>query len=135
MSAVKIQDLNPIEATIKLNDTEYTLRKFDLLARSWAHTEFSTNENQDALGALADNMKNILESNDYTPLLKVCWHLLKRKRDFKTYELFVSAVEKGDDENSTVMKLGELLMAFNKTLGLSELSMDEIKEDIELKKH
>ena len=59
MSAVKIQDLNPIEATIKLNDTEYTLRKFDLLARSWAHTEFATDENQDGLVALAEKMKNI----------------------------------------------------------------------------
>ena len=74
MTAVKIEDLNPIEAIINLNNKDYTLRKFDLLARTWAYNEFSSNDNKDGLMVLSEKIKEV-ESGNFEPLLKVCWHL------------------------------------------------------------
>ena len=133
MSAVKIQDLNPVEATIILNGKEYTLRKFDLLARSWAYTEFATEEKPDGLSNLSESMKNI--ESDFMPLLKCGWHLLKRKRDFGEFKTFVGVIEKGDDEADSIMKMGQLLKAFTYTLGVSEIPESELQEDADLKKH
>lgn len=132
MSAVQLQDLNPADSVISLRGQEYEIRKFDLLARSWAYSEFQTEEEPNGLLVLSKRMAKIEE--DFEPLLRCVWHLLKRKRDFKDYKDFVLAVGEGDDSNSTMMKMGELLRAFNRTMGISELKEDEIKEDLELKK-
>ena len=134
MSALKVQDLNPIETTITLNGKEYTLRKFDLLARSWASNEFATESRPDGLFVLADKMKSFGADN-FDTLLKCIWHLLKQKSDFGSFDGFCLAVTKECEKTgSEITYMGSLLKAFNYTLGVSELSEDEIGEDSELKK-
>lgn len=133
MFAVKVEDLNPIEATIKIDGNEYTLRKFDLLAQSWANREFATKNQPNGLFILADKIKDF--NNNFDTLLECTWHLLKEKKVFGSYDGFCKAViEEGERRKSQTEIMGDLLKAFTYTLGISTVKNEDIREDEELKK-
>ena len=130
--AIKYEDLNPICASFTFHNKEYELRPFDLAAQVWAHTTFATEENEngvEVLSALVKDMKN------FDPLFKCAWHLLKRKRDFGFYEEFVKQIGKGDDNSDSTKLIGDIYKAFVKCLGVSQPQLDQIADELELKKH
>jgi len=129
--AISYKDLNPTEASFILNKTEYFLRPFDLVARVWASDYFATKENQEGLYALSELVQDL---SSFEAVYRCTWHLLKRKRDFGTYEDFIKAIELGDDTNDQVNVTAQIYNAFVKTLGVSEPQMEKYREDIDLKK-
>jgi len=130
--AISYQDLNPVCASFRFNDNDYELRPFDLAAQVWAHTEFATDDNKNGVDVLSTRIQDL---SDFEPILKCAWHLLKRKRHFGFYDEFVSQISKGDIASNQSKLIGDIYNAFVKTLGVSQPQLDQIKEDLELKKH
>lgn len=127
--AIKYQDLKPTDASFKLNGREFEMRPFDLAARVWAEDEFKTDEQPSGLLNLSQQVQDLRNLN---PVYKCAWHLLKRKREFGSFERFLEAIEKSDEGESVVA--GEIFKAFVKVLGVSEPMIEEMAEDVELKK-
>ena len=126
---MKYQDLNPTEATFKLCDQEFTIGKFSLIAQTWAYNEFATTEEPNGVNVLAQQIADI---NNSECLLKCVWFLMRRKHFFGSYENFVSKIEDlGDGKWAKIM---ELYTAFVQTLGVSQPDLEEIQEELELKK-
>jgi len=124
---IKFEDLNPCESSIKIDNKEFKLRKFDLIAQVWALNYFSTKENKDGMLVLAERLRN---NNDAEAILTVAWHLLKRKTYFTDYETFVEKI----DNSGGWIKIMEILLAVVETLGVSQPQLAEFQEDLELKK-
>lgn len=129
--AIPFHDLNPVHLSFKLNKKTYELRPFDLTAQVWARCEFATKEQPDGLVVLTGLIQDM---NNFEPLFKCVWHLLKRKRDFGYFEEFVSQIDKGDDDSDKGTLIGQLYLIFTKSLQISQPDMEDIEEDLELKK-
>lgn len=129
--AISYKDLNPTESSFTLNGVEYFLRPFDLVARVWASDYFATPENKEGLYVLSELVQDF---SSFEAIYRCAWHLLKRKRDFDTYENFVKAIEAGDEARDQVTVTSDIYNAFVKTLGVSEPQMEKYREDMEIKK-
>lgn len=127
--SIKYQDLNPTEASFILNKKEYYLRPFDLAARVWAEDAFATKENKSGLMELSELVQDM---TSFTAVYKCVWHLLKRKRDFGFFDNFLKAI--GDDDNGEHLTTKGIYDAFVKTLGVSEPQIEDMKDELELKK-
>lgn len=123
-------ELKPQEASIKVGGKDYNLRPFDLAAQVWAYNFFSTEKEKDGMKILADRISDI---RDADCILNLTWHLLRRKVDFGSYDNFVKAVEK-DQEQGKWNLIVSFYQAVVKTLGASQPDIEELKEEIELKK-
>ena len=126
---MKYQDLNPTEAVFELCDQEFTIGKFSLIAQTWAYNEFATQDEPNGVNVLANGIADMSNSE---PLLKCVWFLMRRKHFFGTYENFVEEIDKLKDEKWA--KIMELYTAFVQTLGVSQPDLEEIHEELELKK-
>lgn len=129
--SIPFYELNPTCLSFRLNGKEYEIRPFDLTAQVWARCEFATKEQPDGLVILSELIQDM---NNFDPLLKSIWHLLKRKRDFGFYEEFVSQIDKGDKDSDKGKVLTNLYVIFTNALQLSQPNMNDIEEDLELKK-
>lgn len=127
---LNIHDLHSTHTEFTLGKKVYHIRKFDLLARSWAYDEFKTKEQPDGIHALADRLKK--QWHDLPAISKTVYHLLVEKNDFETYPLFLKAIEK--DKKNTNLILVDLYNALNKCLQGSEPTESDIGEDAEIKK-
>jgi len=125
---IEYKDLVPVPAKISLDDQEFTLRAFDLAAQVWAYNEFATPENKDGVENLSERINDI---KDTDCILKCTWHLMNRKTHFGTYEKFVTCVDKHDEKWTKIM---EFYQAFVKTLGVSQPKLEEIAEEMQVKK-
>lgn len=123
MSNISINDLSPRESSFELCGNTYHLKKFALAAQVWAHDEFATEDEKNGLTVLSQALIELEPSI----LLKMCYYLLKDKKDFPTLEVFINAFE----DHHTVLAV--LLKPFSECLGVSQ--PDEATEDeVELKK-
>ena len=129
--AINYEDLHPVSASFRFKKHEYYLRPFDLAAQVWAHSEFATPENSNGVEVLSTRIQDL---TDFEPVLKCAWHLLKRKRHFGFYSEFVNQIEAGDDDSDKIKLIGDIYTAFVKTLGVSQPQLDNIREELELKK-
>ena len=129
--SIPFYELNPTCLSFKLNGNEYEIRPFDLTAQVWARCEFATKDESDGLVVLSELIQDM---NNFDPLLKSIWHLLKRKRDFGFYEEFVLRIDKGDKDSNKVKILSNLYVIFTNALQLSQPNMNDIEEDLDLKK-
>lgn len=128
--AIEYKDLNPVTATFTLNEKEYELRPFDLVAQVWAMDEFKTKEEPNGIVVLSDLVQ---EMTNFNAVYKCTWHLLKRKRDFGFFDNFLKAIENDNRGANPVTQ--DIYKAFVKTLGVSQPHIDEFTEELELKKH
>ena len=126
---IEYKDLVPLPAKIVLDDSEFTLRGFDLAAQVWAYNEFATPENKDGVENLSNRINDI---KDTECILKCTWHLMNRKSHFGTYEKFVSCIDSTENKWNKIM---ELYQAFVKTLGVSQPKLEELAEELQIKKH
>jgi hypothetical protein len=127
--AISYDELNPIDAEVIINNKTFTLGRFNLLAQCWANKEFSTEENKNGLENLS---KNIQDWRQPEPLLKLSWYLLKEKSIFNaSYEEFVNFV---DNKNSKWNNIKNIFESVVKTIGVSQPQIDDMAEEIELKK-
>lgn len=127
--AINYKDLNPTEASFRMNKREYFLRPFDLAARVWADDEFAT---EDSPSGLVNLSRKIDDFTNFSPLLKCAWYLLRNKKDFGFYDQFIIDIENSEEGSTAV--IGDIYRAFVKTLGVSDPMIEEIKEELELKK-
>jgi len=111
--STNLQELNPRKSEIVINKKTYVLKKFSLLARVWARTEFATPEQSDGLMVLAKRMETF---NDIEAWSKMLYHLLEDRRDFKNYESFLGALEKGGKFSNVIQAYRALM----ECIGLSE---------------
>jgi len=125
---LEFQDLKPVEATIVVDNNEFTLRPFDLTAQAWALNFFATEENTNGMAILTQRLAN---NNDIEAILKVAWYLLKSKPHFGTYEKFVKKIDKEDHKWTRVMEIQKAIVY---TMGVSQPKLEEFEEEIELKK-
>lgn len=126
---ITYQELNPSDAIVEIDNREFTLRAFDLTAQVWAYNHFATPENKDGMTVLANRIADI---NDADAVLQLTWHLLKRKVYFGNYDAFVKAID--DHKGGKWTKIMDLYGAVVKTLGVSQPQLEEIQEELELKK-
>lgn len=127
---IAYQDLNPTESEIEFNSVVFKLRKFDLAAQAWAHTYFATDKEPNGIRVLSERIQNI---DDFSAVIDVVWHLLKKKAHFANRpELFSKAIENLGQEK--YLKTMEFRVAINECLGASQPKPEEFKGDIELKK-
>lgn len=126
---MEYHDLKPVESTVIVDSKELTLRPFDLSAQVWAYNFFATKDNPDGMRVLAQRISDI---RDAEAVLRLTWHLLKEKQFFLSYENFVDKIDK--DSKGKWVRVVELYKAVVKTLGVSQPQIDEIQEELELKK-
>lgn len=129
--SIPFHELSPSCLSFELNKKEYEIRPFDLTAQVWARCEFATKDQQDGLVVLSELIQDM---NNFDALLKSIWHLLKRKRDFGYYEEFVHQIDSGDQDSDKNKLLSKLYTIFTTALQISQPNMDDIEEDLELKK-
>jgi len=129
--SIAYKDLKPSDATFVMNKKEYELRPFDLTAQVWASEFFATKEQPNGLITLSEK---IADFGNFSALYNCIWHLLKRKRDFNHFSSFLSQVEKGDEDKDSTGLTGDMYRAFVKTLGVSQPQLENIQEELELKK-
>ncbi len=128
---MKYHELNPTSAKFELDNQEFTLRAFDLQAQVWAYNEFATEENKDGIEVLSNRISDIKDADCY---LRVAWHLMRRKVYFGTYTNFLNKIQveyKGDRYWDKVVEIYKCVV---KTLGVSQPHIEELEEDLELKK-
>ena len=126
---IQYHDLKPTESIIRLAGREYYLRPFDLTAQVWAYNFFSTPEKKDGVAVLAERLADM---NDIEPILRTTWHLLRSKYDFGTYDAFVKKVDAVGQHK--FKKISEFYVAVVQTLGVSQPHIEDLKEELELKK-
>lgn len=123
-NTVSVNDLNPRESRFSLSGKTYELKKFSIAAQVWAADEFATDDKGNGLFVLSERLANV----DTGAIVKTCYYLLTDKTDFPTLESFVERL--GSDH--TILKV--LLDPLSETLGVSQPSVDETAEEIEIKK-
>lgn len=121
---VKMEELNPREATMFINGIAYVFNPFDLEAKVWAKYEFATDEERDG----SKNLQALFKAMDVEASLKVLYYLLQDKKDFPTEKSFYQSVGKRQSNHGTLyVKLSEVF-------GLSELHLEEAKKEALSKK-
>lgn len=128
---MKFNELNPTDAKIEIDDREFSLRAFDLAAQVWCYNEFATESNPDGMAVLSERIQDM---KDADAILKLTWHLLKRKTYFKNYNNFLKIIESENKKNNYWNKIMELYQAVVVTLGVSQPQLEELQQDLELKK-
>jgi hypothetical protein len=128
---MEYHELNPSDAKFELDGEEFTIRAFDLAAQVWCYNEFATPENKDGITVLSERISDF---KDADAVLRLTWHLLRRKTYFGNYSTFLNAVEKEKTDNNFWNKIMEIYGAIVKTLGVSQPQLAEIKQEMELKK-
>lgn len=126
---ISYHELNPKESEIELKSINFVLRKFDLSAQVWAYNNFATDKQKDGVKVLSERIQDL---NDFGAVIEVVWHLLKNKMHFNNnIEYFKAAIELEDYPQLKIMQFRESIV---ECLGVSQPKLNEIKEDIELKK-
>ena len=126
---IEYNELNPADSVFTLKGREFEIRSFDLLAQSWAHSFFATADEPNGMSVLARRVSNI---EDVEAIAQIAFHLLKDKEFFnKNFKEFMTAIE---SEDRKWIKVVEIYKAVVKTLGVSQPKIEEIREEIELKK-
>lgn len=120
---ITAEDLNPTDASFEFNEKTYELRKFDLRARVWVMSKFSTKEEPNGLLAFSKKV----EALEYESILEVVYHLLKNKSSFPTYESFVSSFMLDDDLDYRA--LIPIYNALTHCIGISEKQVDKIENE------
>ena len=128
--AIHYSDLVPGKSKIELKGKSYVLRPFNLLAQAWAYSEFSTKECEDGLTVLSNRLQDI---QDFEASIRTVHFLLEDKKSFPTYEDFFKAIEEDTDGNM-YKKIIEIYNALVDTIGISQPKMEEIQNEIDLKK-
>ena len=121
---VSVNDLNPRPSEFLLGGKTYELKKFSLAAQVWAHDEFATPEEKNGLTVLSQKLVEL----DPKAIAKSCYYLMKDKKDFPSEENFIDAL--GDHYNV----ISILLEPFSRCLGVSQPTLDDTAEEVELKK-
>ena len=124
MNKVSISDLNPRESSFELRGKTYELKKFSLAAQVWAASAFATPENSDGLA----NLGQAVEKVDPVALTRVCYYLLKDKKDFPILDSFADAL------GTHFVVTRTLLKPFRECLGVSQPSVDDTAEELQIKK-
>lgn len=126
--SISYQDLNPIDSTVMINDKKLTLKKFSLLAQCWAHEEFATKDEPNGIKNLSEIIQDWTQPE---PVIKLSWYLLKEKSEFRDFDHYLEFI---DSKNSKWNNVKNIFESVVKTIGVSQPQIDEIEEDLELKK-
>lgn len=126
---ISYNDLNPIDTKVYINEQEFTLGKFSLLAQCWADQEFATEDEPSGVMALS---KVIQDWTKPDPILRLSWYLLKEKSQFNNeYEQYIDFI---DNKKIKWINIKNIFQAVVRTIGVSQPQIDEIEEELELKK-
>lgn len=121
---IGIDELNPRPSKFMLAGEAYELKKFSLAAQVWANDEFKVEGNDNGLAVLAARIERL----DPSAIAQTCYYLLKDKSSFPVVGNFIDAM--GDHNNV----LSILLKPLSDCLGVSQPTVDETAEEVELKK-
>ena len=126
---IEYEELLPVEATITVKGKEYTLAPFSLAAQVWAKNYFATEEESDGLKNLLTKLDDVTKNPE--PVLRVTWYLLRDKGDFGTFENFVESF----DGRKKWLNIAKLYPEVMTTIGVSQPALEEIRDELEIKKH
>lgn len=127
---VPFTDLIPKNSKIKIHNKVYKLKPFTLAVELWATDEFKTPQEPNGLQVLSNRLRDF---SDKEAVFKVIYKLIIDKSDFDTYEKFIKYVEEMEQERIYIF-ITECYYAISDTIGLSQPVIENIEEDIELKK-
>lgn len=130
MKPVNYSDLRPKKSKIKLLEKTYILKPFSIGVETWAYYEFQTKDERNGMNVLSERLRDF---NDKEALLKTLHKLIIDKEDFPEYEDFLKLVETLGQEKIYLF-LMEGFYSIAETIGLSQPIIENIEEELELKK-
>jgi hypothetical protein len=126
--SIDYKDLNPVEATAVINNQSLEFNKFSLMAQCWADKEFATADEPSGVIVLSGLIQDWTQPE---PMLKLSYYLLKDKSLFKSFQEYLEFVDSHKSKWTNVKAIYEAVVY---TLGVSQPQIDEMEEELELKK-
>lgn len=113
-----------------LNGKSYRITEFNIFAEVWANSEFATEKRKDGILNLSDMIKD----HDYVGICKMVNFLLEDKKAFTDHK---ELLKKAMSPRSQGKKADNIISIFNalvESIGVSQISIENAKKEIEIKK-